>query len=292
MKIINKIESLRGYSEPASLVPTMGALHQGHLSLVNKAKEYPFPVWMSIYVNKLQFNKNEDYFSYPRNLDEDIEKAEMAGVDVLFVPDEKYINNKNEMEIISSGAKGGILEGLSRPGHFDGVLTVVNRLINLICPKQIIFGEKDAQQLYLIKNKLMSKFYETKFISVSTTREDSGLALSSRNNLLSDSSREIASGLFSTLKAFCFHYSNGESEGFSLDKAREHIRNYNQITLDYLEIVDAKTFEFPSKETREYYILIAAEIDGVRLIDNIRIEKKLNQYYLDLGHNLLGEKIK
>ena len=292
MKIINKIEPPKSSVEPISFVPTMGALHKGHLSLVKKAKEEPFPVWMSIYVNKLQFNKNEDYFSYPRNLDEDIQKAEMAGVDVLFVPEEKYINDKSQIEIISSGTKGSILEGLSRPGHFDGVLTVVNRLLRLVCPQQVILGEKDAQQLYLIKNKLRSKFLETKFVSVSTTRDDSGLALSSRNNLLSESSREIASGIYSTIKTFCFHFLNGKTEEFSLIKAREYIRNYKQITLDYLEVVDAKTFEFPSKETTEYYILIAVEIDGVRLIDNIRIEKKSNQCYLDLGINLLGEKIK
>ena len=289
MKIISTLKHKRVYSEEIVFVPTMGSLHAGHLSLIEKAKDFSCPVWMSIFVNELQFNKIEDYKNYPRDLNKDISNAETAGVDVLFTPDTNYILEKESLKHISSGSKGIILEGESRPGHFDGVLTVVNRLLELIKPKYIVLGKKDAQQLFLIKTKLENNYPGTEFVSSSTVREDSGLALSSRNKLLSNSAIEISAELFKCLKIFYSSFTSGESVEASRAKAKNYIDQYQKIELDYLEIVDASSFGKPDKDTFEYFILIAAVIDGVRLIDNIYLEKKNNRYYVDLGIDLTGE---
>jgi len=292
MKIINTIDSERTYLEPISLVPTMGALHEGHLSLVQQAKEFSNQVWMSIYVNELQFNNTEDFNTYPQDLDGDISKAEKAGVDILFVPKQEFLLGEGSIEKVLSGEKGSMLEGFSRPGHFDGVLTIVNRLLRLTLPRYLVLGQKDAQQFYIIRDKLSNKFPKTKFISAPIVRDNTGLALSSRNMLLEENSRNLARELFNTLKIFSFNLLNGDSASLSLDKARKYIINFEGIVLDYLEVVDVETFESLSEKTREFYVLIAATIDGVRLIDNIRIEKKVDEYHFDLGVNLLGEKIK
>ena len=291
MKIINTVDLQRSYIEPISFVPTMGALHEGHLSLVQQAKEFSDEVWMSIYVNELQFNNTNDFDTYPRDLDQDISKAEKAGVDVLFVPEQEYLHNGDKYEKILSGEKGSILEGSSRPGHFDGVLTIVNRFLSLTFPRYLVLGQKDAQQYYIIKDMLSSKFPKTRFISAPIVRDNAGLALSSRNILLKETSRNLAAELFNTLKIFGFHLLRGDSEILSLSKARKHIMSFDSILLDYLVVVDAETFESLNEKTREFYVLIAATIDGVRLIDNIRIEKKSGEHHLDLGLNLLGEEI-
>ena len=292
MKIINTIDSERTYLEPISFVPTMGALHEGHLSLVQQAKEFSNQVWMSIYVNELQFNNTEDFNTYPQDLDGDISKAEKAGVDILFVPKQEFLLGEGSIEKVLSGEKGSMLEGFSRPGHFDGVLTIVNRLLRLTLPRYLVLGQKDAQQFYIIRDKLSNKFPKTKFISAPIVRDNTGLALSSRNMLLEENSRNLARELFNTLKIFSFNLLNGDSASLSLDKARKYIINFEGIVLDYLEVVDVEPFESLSEKTREFYVLIAATIDGVRLIDNIRIEKKVDEYHFDLGVNLLGEKIK
>lgn len=289
MKIISTIEQERAYSEEAVFVPTMGSLHSGHLSLVEKAKEFSCPIWMSIFVNILQFNNSEDYTNYPKDLNKDISKAEAAGVDVLFTPDTNYILREESLEHVSSGHKGVILEGESRPGHFDGVLTIVNRLLDLIKPKYMVLGKKDAQQLFLIKKKLKEKYPRTEFISSPIVREDSGLALSSRNKLLSNLAIETSAELFKCLKIFYSSFSSGDSVEDSRAKAKYYIDQYPKIELDYLEIVDAVSFNEPRKDTFGYFILIAAVVDGVRLIDNIYLEKKNNKFYVDLGTNLTGE---
>ena len=292
MKIINTIDFERTYLEPISFVPTMGALHEGHLSLVQQAKEFSDQVWMSIYVNELQFNNTEDFNTYPRDLDGDISKAEKAGVDILFVPKKELLLGGRRVEKVLSGEKGKILEGFSRPGHFDGVLTIVNSLLRLTLPTYLVLGQKDAQQFYIIRDQLSNKFPKTKFISAPIVRDSSGLALSSRNRLLGDNSRNLARELFNTLRIFSFNLSDGDSESLSLNKARKHIMNFESIVVDYLQVVDVETFESLNEKTREFYVLIAATIDGVRLIDNIRVEKKMDDYHFDLGVNLLGEKIK
>lgn len=289
MKIIKTIEHERAYSEEIAFVPTMGSLHSGHLSLVEKAKEFTRPIWMSIFVNILQFNNSEDYMNYPKDLNKDISKAEAAGVDVLFAPDINYILGEEGLETVSSGHKGAILEGESRPGHFDGVLTIVNRLLDLIKPKYMVLGKKDAQQLFLIKQKFEEKYPRTEFISSPTIREGSGLALSSRNNLLSNSAIETSAELFKCLKIFYTSFSSGDSVEESRAKAKYYIDQYPKIELDYLEIVDAGSFDVPRKDTFRYFILVAAGVDGVRLIDNIYLEKKNNKYYVDLGINLTIE---
>tara|TARA_B100000902_G_scaffold381616_1_gene418334 strand:- start:168 stop:983 length:816 start_codon:yes stop_codon:yes gene_type:complete len=270
MKIINEINQ-DILDNDICLIPTMGALHRGHLSLIEKGKNLGLQTMVSIFVNEMQFNEKEDFKSYPRPIEEDIKILNNLHIDYLFIPENNYIYSKNSFEIIDSGDLGELYEGKSRPGHFDGVLTIVNRLFQLIDPKVAIFGKKDAQQLFLIKDMLLKKRYKAEIIEVKTIRENSGLALSSRNLLLTDNGKNKASLIYKILKEAKKEFSNNRElssfEGFS--------SRYLNINFDYLEILDLETFSKPTKKTSEYIILAAALIEGVRLIDNIefRMEK-------------------
>tara|TARA_B100001996_G_scaffold56956_1_gene40374 strand:+ start:791 stop:1606 length:816 start_codon:yes stop_codon:yes gene_type:complete len=270
MKIINEINQ-DILDNDICLIPTMGALHKGHLSLIEKGKNLGLQTMVSIFVNEMQFNEKEDFKSYPRPIEEDIKILNNLHIDYLFIPENNYIYSKNSFEIIDSGDLGELYEGKSRPGHFDGVLTIVNRLFQLIDPKVAIFGKKDAQQLFLIKDMLLEKRYKAEIIEVKTVRENSGLALSSRNLLLTDNGKNKASLIYKILKEAKKEFSNNRElssfEGFS--------SRYLNINFDYLEILDLETFSKPTKKTSEYIILAAALIEGVRLIDNIefRMEK-------------------
>jgi len=250
------------------LIPTMGALHNGHLSLIEEGKKLGLLTMVSIFVNEKQFNEEEDFNSYPRPIEDDIKILQDLNIDYLFIPESNYIYSKNDFEIIDSGVLGKQYEGSSRPEHFDGVLTVVNRLFELINPKVAIFGKKDAQQLFLIKEMVFKKRYEIEIIEGKTIRERSGLALSSRNLLLTDSGKEKATLLYTILKEvkkeFCDRRELYAFEVFS--------SKYPNIVIDYLEILNLETFSKPTEKTYEYIILLAAIIEGVRLVDNIEFK--------------------
>ena len=250
------------------LIPTMGALHSGHLSLIDEGKKLGLQTMVSIFVNQMQFNEEDDFNNYPRPIEDDIKILQDLNIDYLFIPENSYIYSENTFETISSGLLGKQYEGSSRPGHFDGVLTVVNRLFELIKPRVVIFGKKDAQQLFLIKELIFKKRWEIEIIAGKTIRERSGLALSSRNLLLTDIGKEKAALLYTILKEAKLDFSDKrELDAFEVFSSR-----YQDITIDYLEILDLETFSTPTEQTEDYIILIAATIEGVRLIDNIEFK--------------------
>ncbi len=239
-----------------ALVPTMGALHAGHLELIKRARQLTSSVVLSIFVNPLQFESAEDLAKYPRDLPGDTEKAISAGATRVWAPqyDEIY---PGEITSISAGSVGEIFEGRERMGHFDGMLTVVNRLFEIVKPKYALFGEKDFQQLFIVKKWVQDNEIPVEIISLPTVRDRDGLALSSRNSRLSSAGRKSALVINRALR------SGGRSEMHQILMAEPG------FTLDYAEIVDEVTFELAGPETRAPRGIIAGWVDGLRLIDNM-----------------------
>ena len=271
-RIINKIDK-KIFHEEKCFIPTMGALHEGHLSLVKLGKKSTNgKTIVSIFVNKRQFNDESDYDNYPIDLDKDIELLRKEEVDYIFIPQENYIYPKDfaELDGIKSGEKGSLFEGAHRPGHFDGVLTVVNRLFDLVNPTSVVFGKKDAQQLYLVKEFLANKSNNLKIIEAEIIRDEYGLAMSSRNRLLSKSGINIARNIFQILKNTKEHFFQNQdiqqAEAFGKELFSE-----NDIELDYLNFVDPKYFETPDKNHEKLLLITAAYVEGIRLIDNMEV---------------------
>jgi len=241
-----------------AFVPTMGALHEGHASLIKKAREYSDTVVVSIFINPLQFENKDDLAKYPRTPELDAEIAASAGATHLWLPTVEEIY-PGEVQKLSAGPLGDIYEGVNRPGHFDGVLTVVNRLFELVKPTWAIFGEKDFQQLTLIK----SIKSDVEVISAPTIRAADGLALSSRNIRVSD--RNAALVIYRALSA--------ASQQKSIDDARsvmtEVLSREEAFTLDYAEIISESNFEIASESDSNKRAIIAGWVNNVRLIDNM-----------------------
>jgi len=271
-RIINEIDK-KIFLEEKCFIPTMGALHKGHLSLVKLGKQSTnSKTIVSIFVNKRQFNDESDYDNYPIDLDKDIELLRKEEVDYIFIPDENYIYPKDfaELDGIKSGEKGSLFEGAHRPGHFDGVLTVVNRLFELVNPTSAVFGKKDAQQLYLVKEFFANKSNNLKIIEAEIIRDEYGLAMSSRNRLLSKSGINIARNIFQILKNTKEHFFQNQdiqqAEAFG-----KKLFNENDIEYDYLNFVDPKYFETPDKNQEKLLLITAAYVEGIRLIDNMEV---------------------
>jgi len=258
---------LTDLNRPCAFVPTMGALHAGHQSLISKARELCDEVVVSVFVNPLQFEDKEDLAKYPRTPERDSELAAEAGATILWTPDYETIY-PNEITKLSAGELGTKFEGVHRPGHFDGVLTVVNRLFELVQPRYAIFGEKDFQQLFLI-TKMAAELHPD-IVPAPTIREISGLAMSSRNVRLSTQARTAADVIAQVLRKA------SENEDTSIARtALEEISREPLFTLDYAEIIDEETFELASEETEKRRAIIAGWIDGVRLIDNMAMKSAL-----------------
>ena len=271
-RIINEIDK-KIFLEEKCFIPTMGALHKGHLSLVKLGKQSTnSKTIVSIFVNKRQFNDESDFNNYPIDLDKDIELLRKEEVDYIFIPDENYIYPKDfaELDGIKSGEKGSLFEGAHRPGHFDGVLTVVNRLFELVNPTSAVFGKKDAQQLYLVKEFFANKSNNLKIIEAEIIRDEYGLAMSSRNRLLSKSGINIARNIFQILKNTKEHFFQNQdiqqAEAFG-----KELFNENDIEYDYLNFVDPKYFETPDKNQEKLLLITAAYVEGIRLIDNMEV---------------------
>ena len=235
------------------LVPTMGALHKGHQALIKRARELDKEVVVSIFVNPLQFTDAADLEKYPRTPETDIQIATLAGATEVWFPNYEEIY-PNEPVQISAGAVGDLYEGASRPGHFAGVLTVVNRLFEIVKPSAAVFGEKDFQQLWLIKNH----FKRIEIAAVPTVREFDGLALSSRNIRLTESDRAAALIVSKALK--------------EPNRMHEILATEPAFKLDYAEIIDEKTFQIASATTQNKRAIIAGWVNGVRLLDNAVVE--------------------
>ena len=271
-RIINKIDK-KIFHEEKCFIPTMGALHEGHLSLVKLGKKSTnSKTIVSIFVNKRQFNDESDYDNYPIDLDKDIELLRKEEVDYIFIPQENYIYPKDfaGLDEIKSGEKGSLFEGAHRPGHFDGVLTVVNRLFDLVNPTSVVFGKKDAQQLYLVKEFLANKSNNLKIIEAEIIRDEYGLAMSSRNRLLSKSGINIARNIFQILENTKEHFIQNQDIQQSEDFGKK-LFDENTIEYDYLNFVDPKYFETPDSNREKLLLITAAYVQGIRLIDNMEV---------------------
>jgi pantoate--beta-alanine ligase len=243
------------------LVPTMGALHAGHQSLIKLGKNLGGKVIVSIFVNPLQFENKSDLESYPKSFEQDLQIAEEAGAAAVFTPSELDIY-PGQIEKIEAGSIGDIFEGISRPGHFTGVLTVVKRLFDLVQPKHAVFGEKDFQQLFLIKKMVNNLKLPVNVVAAPTIRDSSDLALSSRNSRLSVEDKKVAQVIYQALAQN------------NIEDARELIKKVEGFSLDYLELVDEESFTLATPETRNKRLIIAGWVNQVRLIDNMAMGSK------------------
>ena len=269
------IKEARDQQQGIGFVPTMGNLHQGHLNLVNVAKAQCDFVVVSIYVNPLQFGANEDLDKYPRTLADDQAKLEALGVDALFTPDTAVIYPEGlaAHSKVTVPKLGDFHCGATRPGHFDGVTTIVNKLLNIVQADIAVFGEKDFQQLAIIKKMVNDLCMPTHIVSVPTTRADDGLALSSRNQYLDAQQRATAPLIYQTLKA-CQQslQTTHELTPSALEQLRAESWKQLQAAgfmVDYLNIVDAKSLQPLRPETQSIVVLLAAYLGNTRLIDNI-----------------------
>ena len=254
------------------LVPTMGALHAGHLQLVRVAKRIPGAlVVVSIFVNPLQFAEGEDLDAYPRTLDADVELLRGEGADVVFAPSAREMYPNEFRTTVQPGALGTVLEGAFRPTHFAGVLTVVNKLFNIVGPTDAIFGEKDYQQLILIQQMVTDLNMGICIHGVPIVREASGLAMSSRNRYLSDEEHEVALGLSAALTAGA-HASESGADAV-LSAARSVLAAVDGLDVDYLELRRASDLGEigEGKAAGDARLLIAARVGTTRLIDNAGI---------------------
>ena len=278
--LLHEIEELRKIRREwkglkVGLVPTMGALHQGHLSLIKKAKESCDKVVVSVFVNPIQFGPSEDYNQYPRTLDKDYELCTQAGVDIVFAPSPEImygkgqrLSNDNLTYVCPPFFYVNKLCGKSRTGHFDGVCTVVLKLFNIVQPDFGFFGQKDAQQAVIIKKMVRDLNVPVEIVECPIVREESGLALSSRNKYLSDEGREDALVLSKILKNIKACYRKGITDiGVLKETAYGFLTDKHD--LEYLEIFDKDTLEEKEKADDNSRVFIACRVEGVRLIDNI-----------------------
>jgi pantoate--beta-alanine ligase len=254
-----------------AFVPTMGALHEGHLSLIRKAKKLGDIVVVSIYVNRTQFGPGEDLQKYPRTLDRDKRLLRLLDVDCLFLPGDSEMYPSGYLTYVESEGITSILEGKSRPTHFRGVTTVVAKLFNIVQPDVAVFGQKDAQQAVVIKKMVADLNMPVKVIVAPTVREKTGLALSSRNRYLSSEQIRRASCIYQGLKRGRELVNSGVTDGKRVvSEIRRHIDAVEGTVVDYISINDANNLDHVGEITREVLISAAVELDGVRLIDNIR----------------------
>ena len=273
MKIIqNPIELkeiLRKEKKSIGFVPTMGALHKGHLSLIKRAVSENDITVVSIFVNPTQFLPGEDFEKYPRKIEADKRLCEIVGVDYLFTPTSDDIYQDDEVLIKAPKIKGYILEGFNRPGHFDGVLQIVNKLLNIVKPTRAYFGKKDAQQLYLIQNMAHSLFLHVEIIPCEIVRDSDGLALSSRNVYLSKEEREDALKISKALKMASKAMMKNEFKSTAIKSIiKETLKG---LDTEYIEIVDRNFNKIDQIELKNSIILIAAKVGSTRLIDNLWI---------------------
>ncbi|MEO8962378.1 MAG: pantoate--beta-alanine ligase [Ginsengibacter sp.] len=272
--LVNYLEKRRLIADKISFVPTMGALHAGHLSLIRKSAEVADLTICSIFVNPLQFNSTEDFRKYPKTIEKDMMLLENEGCDVLFLPDEKEIypdkscrKKHYDLEYLET-----ILEGKFRPGHFQGVCTVVERLLKIVRPDFLLLGQKDYQQCMIIEHLLLLMNQNIQLIICPIVREESGLAMSSRNFRLSSSERKTASAIYRNL---CSIKENLSSDNFR-DLQKQAVSDLEKMGLkiEYLELAKTNTLELIDvfEKGEEVIILIAVFLEGVRLIDNVIIE--------------------
>ncbi|AFY73214.1 pantoate--beta-alanine ligase [Synechococcus sp. PCC 7502] len=271
--VISTIETLRATLDKAldsvGLVPTMGALHAGHLSLIQQAKQENGCVVVSIFVNPLQFGQGEDYAKYPRNLASDRQICEEAGVDIIFAPAVDQIYGIGEItQVIPPESMTSVLCGRLRLGHFTGLATVVTKLLNIVQPHRIYFGQKDGQQLAIVRRLIRDLNFVTEVVACPTRRSPSGLALSSRNQYLTPDQLVTAASLYQALQVAESAFRAGEVAVNALTSLAQNSLSPD-VDLEYVELVDLETLQPLANAKNLSMLAIAARVGGTRLIDNI-----------------------
>ena len=278
MVLLHSLDALREWQQKSNwsgkstgFVPTMGALHNGHASLIRTAAAQCDLVVVSILVNPTQFNESSDFESYPRTLESDAQKAQAAGADAVFAPSaEDLYGGTPQAPAVDWGALTSAYEGAHRPGHFDGVVAVVDLLFDAVQPKVAVFGEKDLQQVAVVKRLARERHPEVHVVVGSLIRDAHGLALSSRNSRLSPEGLRTALSLSRCLRAVDEAMGSGDTVELALGRSRAELDSLAGVELEYLDVVDAQTFEpahGPSHPHR--HVVVAAHVEGVRLIDNV-----------------------
>jgi pantoate--beta-alanine ligase len=277
MQVVGPIFEVRALRQKLNgtvgFVPTMGYLHEGHLALVKQARKDNSNVIVSIYVNPTQFGPREDFGSYPRELNRDLELLREEGVDIVFVPSDDEIYPPEFSSWVDVGKVTGRLEGASRPGHFRGVATVVAKLFNIVQPSRAYFGQKDAQQVVVIKRMVADLNMGIDIVVVSTVRENDGLAMSSRNIYLSPRERQAATILFKALTLARQLWQGGEKDAGKIrPQMAALIQKEPLAQIDYVSIADAETLEELNLIDRPALVSLAVRIGKTRLIDNMPLE--------------------
>ncbi len=262
--LINKIDQI----ENLSFVPTMGGLHKGHSKLIRLAKKKSKKIVVSIYVNPKQFNSKKDFQNYPRNLKKDLDLLKNEKVNYLFLPNYKDIYGFVPKKNIYLDKKSKLLCGKFRPGHFRGVVNVVNRLLEIIKPKYLILGKKDFQQFFLLKKHLKKNKIRTNIVLHDTVRDQNGVALSSRNNLLKKKQLKKAAQVYKYLKKIKknINFKNFKSVSYQI---RKKLKNFGLKKIDYISILNLKNLKKPSSKKINFNIFIAYHLGKVRIIDNL-----------------------
>lgn len=277
------VEKKRQEGARIGFVPTMGALHPGHISLISKAKEENDIVVCSIYVNPTQFNNPSDLTHYPRQVEQDISMLQSAGCNALFLPDTETMYPGGAEQAALTTLSFGILEhqmeGRFRPGHFNGVGIVVSKLLHMVAPHRAYFGQKDLQQLLIIRKLVRDLSFPVEVVACPTLREGSGLAMSSRNQRLTDTEKSIAPLLHKTLSGMLSRLLSGTDVSATVTWGREQISAEPAFTLEYLEVCELNTLSSieDGKLGQEFAICIAAHLGTVRLIDNVLWEGQNRQ---------------
>ncbi len=268
------VKQLKAQGKRIGFVPTMGALHKGHLSLIRQAKERADEVVVSIFVNPEQFGPNEDFDSYPRELEEDLKKCESEGVSVVFAPNRDDVYDKKKYIRIEVDELNRHMCGGSRPGFFEGILLVVNKLFNIIDPDVAVFGQKDIQQFQIVSRMVHEFNHDVELIMAPIERANDGLALSSRNKYLSVEERETAPGLFRALNYIEKQIVSGVDTPSLLLKHQKSELEAKGFKIDYLDVFDKKTLQ-PIEtliKGKEFILAGAVWLGNTRLIDNLLIE--------------------
>jgi len=265
------------------LVPTMGALHEGHLSLVREAQKQCSPVVVSIFVNPAQFGPNEDFKKYPRTFDADLAALEDLRVDYVFAPPPEEIYPPGFRTAVAVEGLGDVLEERVRPGHFRGVTTVVLKLFEIAQPRSAFFGRKDAQQARIIRQMAVDLNLDAEIVVCPIVREADGLALSSRNAYLKGAERQAATALYRSLDAARDEIAKGERDAAHLIATMRGVLDAEPgVALDYAEIIDGDTFEPVVSLRKTCYALVAARVGATRLIDNALIEQQGDSFRVNV----------
>ena len=280
MKIIKKpeelqkiLEGLKKRGKTIGLVPTMGALHSGHISLIKKSVSQNNITVVSVYVNPIQFGPNEDYEKYPRPIEKDIKVCKENKVDFLFLPTNKTLYNDNFSTYIYNNKLSKIMCGVTRPIHFQGVCTVVSKLFNIAMPTKAYFGLKDYQQYVIVKQMAKDLNFNIKVIGCPIVREKSGLAMSSRNTYLTPTSKQNACGIYKSLCLAKKQFSEGKKLKDIKKNIEKNISAIPESKIDYVEIRNFENLDLATEKDKSIVIAVAVKVSNVRLIDNIVCKK-------------------